>query len=163
MYQTNQARTIYLLIRRTRTSLKTRTKEPNLMALTSQSTGGGSPPPDASFCDLYNATKEADALSRKLMGMADELADAQVVVKFDSERRHAALSRAVLAAFKAGADSSAKAEHVARGSSGYEADMKSLADALALAERTRIAFDTIKIRLEVLRSMISAEKAKMEL
>lgn len=128
-----------------------------------QPKGGGQPPPDASFCDLYNATKEADALSRKLMGMADELADARVVMEFTGERRHAALSRAVLAAFKNGSDSSTRAEHEARGSSSYTLDMKSLADAMALAERVRITFETTKIRLDVLRSMISAEKAKMEL
>lgn len=132
------------------------------MALTSQSKGA-QPPPDASFCDLYNATKEADRLSNNLMGMVDELADARMIIEYDGERRKAALSRAVLIAFKGGADSSARAEHEARASVRFEEDLRELSKAYAQADKSRLIFENTKIRLDVLRTIISAEKSKMEL
>lgn len=113
--------------------------------------------------DLANATREADRLSNELIRMTDELADARMVVEYDGERKRTALSRAVLAAFKAGADSTSRAEHEARASASYEQSVHDLAKNLAMAERTRIKYETIKIRLDVLRGMIASQRALIEL
>ena len=102
-------------------------------------------------------------MSEKLQGMKDELADARMVLEYDGERKKAAISRAVLAAFKAGADSTARAEHEARSSAKYEEDMRALANAYAKAERVRIEYETTRIRLEVLRSMLSTQRSLIEM
>lgn len=128
-----------------------------------QSSPGGHAPQTPDITDLANTTREADRLSAKLLMMHDDLSDARMVVEYDSERRRSALSRAVLAAFKAGADSTARAEHEARSSAKYEEDMRALANAYAKAERVRIEYETTRIRLDVLRTMISTQKSLIEM
>jgi len=128
-----------------------------------QSSPGGHAPQPPDITDLANTTREADRLSEKLQGMKDELADARMVLEYDGERKKAAISRAVLAAFKAGADSTARAEHEARSSAKYEEDMRALANAYAKAERVRIEYETTRIRLEVLRSMLSTQRSLIEM
>jgi hypothetical protein len=118
-------------------------------------------PPDMD--DLYRVSREADRLSQKLISLRDELADARMVLEYDSERRKSALSRAVLAAFKAGADSTSRAEHEARSSAKYEEDMRLLSQHYAKAEQIRLDFETTKIRLEVLRSMLSTQRSLIEM
>lgn len=117
----------------------------------------------ADITDLANATREADRLSQKLITMADELSDARMVLEYDSERRRCALSRAVLGAFKAGSDSTSKAEHEARSSAKYEEELRTLANNMAKAERVRIEYETMKVRLEVLRTMISTQRSLIEM
>lgn len=125
--------------------------------------GATAPPQAPDITDLANTTREADRLSNKLILMRDELADARMVVEYDGERRKAALSRAVLAAFKAGADSTARAEHEARSSAKFEEDMRNLSNAYAKAEAVRIDYETTGKRLEVLRSMLSTQRSLIEM
>ena len=113
--------------------------------------------------DLYRLNKEVDRLNEKLSQMKDEVADARTVIEYDSERRKNALSRCVLAAFKAGADSTSRAEHEARASSEYELAIKELANAHTLAEQTLREFEVIKIRVEVLRTKLSNERSLLNL
>ena len=104
------------------------------------------------WSDLANNMREAERLSIKLTSMVESMADARMVIEFDTERRKSALSRAVIAAFKSGADSTSRAEHEARSSVQFEEDMRTLAKHYAAAERVRLDYETTRIRLEVLRS-----------
>jgi hypothetical protein len=120
-------------------------------------TDAGSQEPD--ILDLAQSTRELDRLSIRLCGMVADVGDAKMVSEYDAERRKAALSRAVMKAFKEGADSTAKAEHMARTSPAYEADLRTLANNLANAEKVRTDYETLKIRIDALRSRISATKS----
>lgn len=112
--------------------------------------------------DLYQSTREMDRLSLQLCGLVDEYGDAKMVIAFDSERRKSALSRAVMKAFKNGADSTSQAEHMARCSAEFEDDMRTLAKNLAHAEKVRENQEVIKIRIDTLRSRISATKSAIQ-
>ena len=112
--------------------------------------------------DLAQATRELDRLSVQLCGMVEEYGEAKLIIEYDSERRKSALSRAVMKAFKDGADSTTKAEHMARCSVSFEEDMKTLGRHLAHAEKVRFKFDSSKIRVEALRSRISATKSAIQ-
>ncbi len=107
-------------------------------------------PPD--WTDLSNNMRESERLSAKLTGMVEPMADALTVLAFNGDRVKNALSRAVMAAFKSGADSSAQAEHMARASAQFEEDMKVLVKHYAVAERVKKDYETTVKRLETLRS-----------
>lgn len=115
------------------------------------------------FEELSKATRELEKLSTQLSSMVPRVADARLILEYDSERRKAALSRAVLAAFKAGATSTSQAEHEARGSVKFEQDMKDLASAFAAAERVRTEYEVIRIKVDTLRTLVSAAKATYNL
>jgi hypothetical protein len=110
------------------------------------------------FEELSKATRELEKLSIQLAAMVPSVADARTVLEYDSERRKAALSRAVLTAFKAGATSTSHAEHEARASAKYEDDMRGLATDYTKAERTKTEFEVIRIKVDSLRTLVSAAK-----
>lgn len=110
------------------------------------------------FEELSKATRELEKLSIQLAAMVPAVADARTVLEYDSERRKSALSRAVLAAFKAGAKSTSHAEHAARASGPFEADMKELASDYTKAERVKTEFEVLRIKVDSLRTLVSAAK-----
>jgi hypothetical protein len=117
----------------------------------------------ADFLDLARASRELERLSAQLSVMVEEVADARLVREYDSERRKACLSRCVMAAFKAGSDSSARAEHEARASERYAEDMKTLGQNLAHAESILTNYEVLKIKIDSVRTLISASKATLNL
>lgn len=122
-----------------------------------------SPLQPADFLDLSKASRELERLSTKLYGMVQNVADARLVREYDSERRKTCLSRCVMAAFKAGADSSSKAEHEARASERFAQDMKMLGENLAKAECILTEYEVLKIQIDSVRTLISASKATLNL
>lgn len=114
------------------------------------------------FNDLQRATTELSRLTVRLAGMSAVVADAKTVKEFDSERRKAALSRAVMRAFKDGCESSTKAEHQARADERYQADMKTLREHYAEAEKNLTDFQVIQIQIDALRTLVSAAKRMFE-
>lgn len=114
------------------------------------------------FTDLQRATTELSRLTVRLAGMSGLVAGAKTVKEFDSERRKAALSRAVMRAFKAGCGSSSRAEHSARAEEQYQADMVVLRAQYAEAEKTLTDFQVIQIQIDSLRTLVSAAKRMFE-
>jgi hypothetical protein len=107
--------------------------------------------------------KEADKLSQQLLEMTDDRAAAAHILEYDGDRRKRALAESVLSAFKAGANSSAHAEHIARASDAYGAAITQLGREYAAAEQTRKRAEGIQIRLDVLRSIMSNERKALDL
>lgn len=68
-----------------------------------------------------------------------------------------------MAAFKSGADSTGKAEHMAQASASYEADLSQLGREYAAAEQVRMQADGIKDRLKILQSIMSNERKALDL
>lgn len=115
------------------------------------------------FEDLSKTTRELEKLSIQLSQMVSKVADARTVIEFNSDRKKAALSKAVLLAFKGGANSTSRAEHEAMGSAKFEQDLDDLSSQYAAAERVRTEYEVTKIKVESLRSLVSAAKATYNL
>lgn len=115
------------------------------------------------FEELSKATRELEKLSLQLSAMVPKVADARTILEYDSDRRKSALSRAVLAAFRGGASSTSQAEHEARANPKYEQDMKDLASAYMAAERVRTEYEVTRIKIDTLRTLVSAAKATYNL
>lgn len=115
------------------------------------------------FEDLSKTTRELEKLSIQLTQMVPRVAEARTILNFDSDRRKSALSRAVLAAFKAGSSSTSQAEHEARGSSKFESDMKDLVSQYTQAEKVRTEYEVLQIKVDTMRTLVSAAKATYNL
>jgi len=110
------------------------------------------------YTDLFRATKELSSELSKLAAMSKDVAAARTIKEFDSDRRKNALSKAVLEAFKAGADSVGKAEHMARASDKYELTMKDLIANYARSENVLAEFAVSMAKIESLRSIIAVHR-----
>lgn len=117
----------------------------------------------ADFSDFENATAELERLTSELAGMIDQVADARTVIEYDSERRKNAFAKSVMKAFRAGVKGVSLAEYTARDSQDYAQDCDELKRDLATAERTRLKYETLRIRIDAIRTLISAQKATFNL
>lgn len=115
------------------------------------------------FEDLSKATRELEKLSIQLSQMVSKVADAKTVLEFNSDRKKAALSKAVLLAFKAGANSTSRAEHEAMGSAKFEQDLNDLSSQYAAAERVKTEYEVVRIKVDALRTLVSAARATYNL
>jgi len=110
------------------------------------------------YADLFRATRELSFELSKLSAASKDVAAARTVKEFDSDRRKNALSKSVLEAFKSGADSTGKAEHMARASEKYEFTMKELASSYTKAEQVLTEFSVSMAKIESLRSIIAVHR-----
>lgn len=110
------------------------------------------------YSDLFRATKELALELDKLSAMGKPVAAARTIKEFDSDRRKNALSKAVLKAFKGGADSTGKAEHIARASEEYESTMKKLSGDYQNAEEKLSEWSVCMAKIESLRSIIAVHR-----
>lgn len=115
------------------------------------------------FSDMVTATKELGRLTKKLSGMIEKVAQARTVLEFNSDRQKTCFSKAVLRAFKAGATSTAQAEHQGKADAAFAAEMTGLVTNYKAAEMVRTEFEVVKIQLDAIRTLISAQKATLNL
>jgi len=93
----------------------------------------------------------------ELSGMTSAVGKARQINSWDSERRRAALSRAVAPLLATNGVSAA--EHLARASEGYVEAMRILQRDLYDAEKTLAEYEAVKTRWESARSVLSIQKA----
>jgi len=117
----------------------------------------------ADFGDMNAATGKLEQLTQKLNALIGPVADARTIHEFQSERQKAAFAKGVLQAFKDGSKSVSQAEYVARASSAYELVVAELERDFAGAERVRLEYETTKIGIDALRTLISAQKSTYNL
>ena len=117
----------------------------------------------ADFGDMGRSQQELEKLTSRLHALIGPTADARTIHEFQGERQKAALAKAVLAAFKDGAKSVSAAEYAAMASAGYELAIAALERDFAGAERVRLEYETTKIKIDALRTLISAQKSTYNL
>jgi len=117
----------------------------------------------ADFSDMNRAVAELENLTAKLTALIGPVADARTIHEFQGERQKAAFAKSVLQAFKDGSKSVAAAEYSARASSAYELAVAALERDFAGAERVRLEYETTKIKIDSLRTLVSAQKATFNL
>ncbi len=118
-----------------------------------------------SFTDNDNITKAEAMMSRcasELVKMSADVADAKTVKEFSSDRLKRAFSVEVARFLDAG-DSGVAAEHKARASKEYGTHLHDLREQYKTALREIEKHDALKVQFESARSILSTEKAKMNL
>jgi hypothetical protein len=103
----------------------------------------------------------ADAIA-KLEQLKPQVGLARQIVEFSTDRCKSALSAVVVDFLKLDM-SAAAAEHHARASEQYKAAMKKIMSETANAETVIKGWELQKIRFEAARSLLSAEKAMLEM
>lgn len=112
----------------------------------------------ADYSSIEAISQRLIEASNALSEMVEGVAKARHVREYDSDRRKRALSSSVTDFLKAG-DSAAAAEHNARASTAYAEAMKGLARDLTAAEQTVAEWESVKIRWETARSLLSVQKS----
>lgn len=115
-------------------------------------------PPD--LCDLAKASKLLWKAQEELAGMVDSVAAARVIKENHSERSKQSLARAMK---RAGDVSVSKAELLARCDEQYVQEIHQLGNQLEEAEKTLVKMLVVQSRLDGLRTLISAQKAVMNI
>ena len=115
---------------------------------------------DGDFCDLSKVTEELDGAVAKLRDLIDETAKARVIKESHGERCKQALHKAMA---KAGADSMAKAEVMARVDPQYLAQYEQLTEDLMTAEKALLRWSVLQTRIDGLRTKISLAKETLKL
>ncbi len=115
----------------------------------------------------YSAVTELQYDMEKLLNELDAqaipYAKACQVSEFLSDRRKSALADAFVAIRSTDAECGAgEAEHRARASAGFKEAMKSLIKAEIDAQTTKTLFHVLQTRLDVKRSFLACERAKIE-
>jgi hypothetical protein len=113
----------------------------------------------ADFCDLAKATRDMDSAICTLRDLVDETAKAKVVKESHGERAKQALHKAMA---KAGADSMAKAEVMARVDPAYLAQFDLLMGDLEIAEKALLRWSVLQTRIDGLRTKISLQKETLK-
>lgn len=93
----------------------------------------------------------------ELAALAPEAGLARQILEFSSDRRKQALARAMSAPLKGGA-AAIKAEMEARNDSAYAAELNQLGKQHCAAEQTMTRWESLKIKWECARSLISMQK-----
>jgi endonuclease IV len=111
---------------------------------------------------LFAAQKGMQDAISTMEKLAPALGMAKQIVEFASDRRRSALSVNVVPHLKAG-ESAAAAEHLARASDEYKAEMTKILNETAAAEKTIAQWTLSKIKFECARSLLSTEKSLLAL
>lgn len=115
----------------------------------------------------YSTIAELQHRMEKLLTDMDNevpnYAKARQITEFSSDRRKSALADAFTAILSGDPEASAaSAEHRARASTLYKERMKSLTQEHLAAETSLALYELLKTRLEVARSLLACERAKLE-
>lgn len=116
----------------------------------------------ADFPQLAQTQAAMAAAIAKLELLKPQIGLARQIVEFSNDRCKSALSAVVVDFLKLDM-SAAAAEHHARASEQYRAQMKKIMSETANAETVLKGWEFEKIRFEAARSLLSAEKAMLEL
>jgi len=116
------------------------------------------------FSEIGTLTDQIMEVSDLMTSMAKGVAKARQIREYDSDRRKRALSLSVRDALNAAPDLSATAaEHKGRASDGYGASMQQLAQEMRSAENAVAEWEALKVKFECLRSVLSIQKAGMNI
>lgn len=110
------------------------------------------------YSDLNRATHELQTLVDQMFDMTDEVADARTAIEYDSERKKNALAVATIRAFKDGSKSATHAEVMARASDAYQMEIAEIKRDYATADRVRLKYMALNVKIDALRTLISAMK-----
>lgn len=114
--------------------------------------------------DILRLQRDLDGLYQQQTDAVEKMAGAKATLEFGSDRRKEALSDAVFAIRQKDPETSnADAEHRARNSQGYKQRMEQLYRDECTAEAVVQNWAIIKDRIEVLRSYLSLENAKLRI
>lgn len=116
--------------------------------------------PQHDHSDIAAIQQRLVEASEELSAMVDEVAKARQVKEWDGERRKAALSCQVAPLLVD--NSAAAAEHQARASDAYHKAMHALGLDLYAAEKAILKYDTMRIKWESARSLLSIAKTITE-
>lgn len=111
--------------------------------------------------DLYKLTRELESLARQLEAIAPELAKAKTVRDFDGDRRKNLLAEYVTPLLVG--NSATAAESTARSNPEYQKRFKELSVDLMAAYAAIAKESGLQARFEACRSILSCQKAAMQL
>lgn len=118
----------------------------------------------ADYSTIAGLEQQMDKLLTEMDKRADALAKARTIREFVGDRKKAILGRCFVSIQDKDAECSATAaEHRARHSATYSAEMKQLATELGAAETEIVHNEILRTRLEVCRSWLAIERQKMGL
>lgn len=110
------------------------------------------------YSDLNRATSELQRLVDEMSELTDQVADARTAIEFSNERCKQALATATIRAFKDGSKSAAHAEVAARANDSYKLEIEDIKKDYAIADRVRLKYMALNIKIDALRTLISAMK-----
>lgn len=111
--------------------------------------------------DLYRLTKDCESIALQIERMADALAKAKVVERYDSDRRKNLLAEYV--APMLASNSATAAENMARADKGYQGKLHALSQDLNAAMMEIAKESGLQARLEAARSVLAVTRAQMAL
>lgn len=124
----------------------------------------GSVAPTGDYSEICRIQSDMDKLREQMAEEVESYGKARAILEFSSERRKEALSDAFCAIQATDPEASASSlEHRARNSKGYKARIESLLGAEMTAQTARACYELMQVRLDVLRSNLAIERAKLEI
>ncbi len=117
----------------------------------------------ADFTTIADLQHRMERLLDDLDASAPHYAKAQQILEFVGDRRNSAVSDAFVTIRDTSSEASAtECEHRARASAGYKDKMKELMKEQLNAETARTHHHLLQTRLDVARSQLACERAKIE-
>ena len=107
--------------------------------------------------ELYELQKALSEADDRLSKLAPQMGKAYHVLEHDSDQRKTALAKAMVPFLEKG-ESHNKAETMARASFNYKQELLGLEKAHEAAASVKFEYESLKISIEVKRSLISMEK-----
>ncbi len=111
---------------------------------------------------ITTAQRQMNNAASDLVKMANDVADAKTIKEFNSDRLKRALSVEVSRCLETGSGVGVS-EHAARASKEYGTHLHDLSEQYKAAMRVIEQHDATKVKFESARSILSTEKAKMNL